>query len=209
MDSHTLTLLAFGSLIAFAVTFLALGSLIVFVFWSQNKIWHERCALARDLGLAQGELRALKNQEIRYLTGKKRRFLRSIDVNLYLESHEGKLTRVIGATNEFLPGADGRGHRRHSAVSQDGHDRRKRSRLRCPRNASHAVGEARTAAPTFVRRGPWVSSPPNLRHISSETPPHISLITQPHPPKKGQICRSSVRSSPSLFSPRFVAEFVA
>ena len=88
MDSHTLTMLAFCSLAGF-------------LFWYQHKIWQEQCNLSRDLGSAQGELRALKNQEIRYLTGRKRRFFRSIDVHLYLESHDGKLTHVIGATNDL------------------------------------------------------------------------------------------------------------
>jgi hypothetical protein len=88
MDSHTLT-------------FLALCSLTAFVFWYQNKTSQEACVLNRNLGLALGELRALKNHEIRYLTGKKRRFFRVIDVSLYLESHDGKLTRVIGTTNDL------------------------------------------------------------------------------------------------------------
>jgi hypothetical protein len=88
MDSHTFTLLAFSSL-------------IVFVFWDQRKTSQEKSALNRELGLALGELRALKNHEIRYLTGKKRRFFRLMDVSLYLESHDGKLTRVIGTTNDL------------------------------------------------------------------------------------------------------------
>jgi hypothetical protein len=101
MDSHTLTILAFGWFIAFTLTLLALCWLIVFLFQYQSRTSQEMCLLNRELGLASGELRGLKNQEIRYLTSKKRRFFRLVDVFLYLESHDGRFTRVIGATNDL------------------------------------------------------------------------------------------------------------
>jgi len=101
MDSHTLTILAFGSLIAFALTLVTLFWLIVFLFRYQDRTSQQMCVLNRELGLASGELRGLKNQEIRYLTGKKRRFFRAVDVFLYLESHDGRFTRVVGATNDL------------------------------------------------------------------------------------------------------------